>query len=244
MLVIAHRGASKDFPENTLLAFEQAITQQADGIELDVQLHSESEELVVIHDAYVDKTANACGHINSFSLDELLSIPLPSGQYISTLSRVLATINGRCRVNIELKCAQSDAQRLQLWHHSLEHAFDHAFKSAKFKPNQLLVSSFNHPLVAHLSKQGIPASTGALIAHNPLPGALDFEKLGVSHLNIDINCLDPQLVLEAKAQGIKVWVYTVDQPDDIVRCIRNKVDAIITNKPADTLAFINTHLNH
>lgn len=240
MLIIAHRGASNDFPENTLLAFEQAIEQKADGIELDVQLHNDSEELVVIHDAFVDKTSLASGHINDFTLEELLKLPLASGQYISRLSDVLTAINGRCSVNIELKCARSDATRLKLWHNSLIHAFDDAFKKARFQANQLLVSSFNHPLISYLAHNRVPAATGALIAHNPLPDALNYNNLGVSHLNIDISCLDPRLIEEAKAHKIKTWVYTVDQPHDIDRCIKYKVDAIITNKPAATRHYIDS----
>ena len=59
MLVIAHRGASRRFPENSLLAFEQAILQAADGIELDVHFHPQSQQYIVLHDAYLEKTTNS-----------------------------------------------------------------------------------------------------------------------------------------------------------------------------------------
>jgi len=56
MLIFAHRGASADAPENTLLAIEQALIQQADGIEIDV--YQLGDELVVIHDRWVSRTTN------------------------------------------------------------------------------------------------------------------------------------------------------------------------------------------
>ena len=57
MKVIAHRGASGEFPENSLLAFEEAIKQQADGIELDAQYHQASGEFVLLHDSYVKRSS-------------------------------------------------------------------------------------------------------------------------------------------------------------------------------------------
>ena len=80
MLIIAHRGASGEFPENTLLAFEKAIEQDCDAIELDAQWH-QSGEFVLLHDSYVDKVSSEEGHFNDFTLDKLLKINLPQKQH-------------------------------------------------------------------------------------------------------------------------------------------------------------------
>ena len=70
MKVIAHRGASGEYPENTLLAFKEAIKQQADGIELDIQYHH-SNHFVLLHDNYLEKTTNGKGSVNDYSLTNL-----------------------------------------------------------------------------------------------------------------------------------------------------------------------------
>ena len=71
MLIIAHRGASGEFPENTQIAFEQAIAQHADGIELDIQFHAESSSWWLMHDLYVDKTTNGQGQLQQLPSETL-----------------------------------------------------------------------------------------------------------------------------------------------------------------------------
>ena len=108
MKIIAHRGASGEFPENTLLAFEQAIIQQADGIELDAQYHQKSGQFVLLHDDYITDENDDEFHYNDLTLSSLLAITLDS-QPITTLGDALTTINGRCLVNIELKAATTNS---------------------------------------------------------------------------------------------------------------------------------------
>ncbi len=68
--VFAHRGANADAPENTMAAFQLALEQGADGIELDVML-SKDHEIVVIHDDSVDRTTNGTGQVQDLTLAEL-----------------------------------------------------------------------------------------------------------------------------------------------------------------------------
>lgn len=72
-LVIAHRGASGFAPENTLAAFKLALTLEADGVEMDVQLTADGHP-VVIHDARVNRTTNGAGSVSSLTLDQLQSL--------------------------------------------------------------------------------------------------------------------------------------------------------------------------
>ena len=101
MKVIAHRGASGTNVENTLVAFEQAIIDGCDGIELDVQLHP-SGELVLSHDAYVMFNGQV-KPLNALSLTEVASITFHDGSKLTTLDAALIKIAGRCDVNIEIK---------------------------------------------------------------------------------------------------------------------------------------------
>ena len=79
-VIFAHRGASAHAPENTLAAFELALEQGADGIELDVKLSADGQ-VIVIHDATVDRTTGAHGRVKDMSLAELRS--LDAGSFFS-----------------------------------------------------------------------------------------------------------------------------------------------------------------
>jgi glycerophosphoryl diester phosphodiesterase len=100
-LVVAHRGVSAHYPENTLLAFKKAIGI-ADMIELDVTL-SKDEEVVVIHDDILDRTTNGQGDVKDYSLGELKILDAGNGEEIPTLAEVLQEVGGRIFINIELK---------------------------------------------------------------------------------------------------------------------------------------------
>src|SRR5689334_8385953 len=97
-LVIAHRGASADAPENTLAAFELAIVQGADFVELDVQASADGA-LVVFHDLALDRLTPARGPLRRHTLAELQA--LRAG--IPTLEEVLDLCAGRIGVMAELK---------------------------------------------------------------------------------------------------------------------------------------------
>ena len=73
MLVAAHRGYSKKYPENTLIAFRKAIEVGSNAIECDVHL-SKDEHLIVMHDFDVERTTNGKGRISDLTLDELIQI--------------------------------------------------------------------------------------------------------------------------------------------------------------------------
>ncbi len=86
--VIAHRGASGRFPENTLLAFREAVAQGADAVELDVRLSHDGVP-VVMHDATVDRTTDGEGGVGERDLDALLRLDAGCGESIPTLEAVL-----------------------------------------------------------------------------------------------------------------------------------------------------------
>ncbi len=111
MLIIAHRGASGEFPENTLPAFAAAIEAGAQMCELDVQLTRDGAA-VVIHDETVDRTTNGTGAVAAMSLAEIRRLDAGvkfgarfAGTRIPTLEEVLTLVRGRCALNVELKSA-------------------------------------------------------------------------------------------------------------------------------------------
>ncbi|GLX78162.1 glycerophosphoryl diester phosphodiesterase [Thalassotalea insulae] len=231
MLIIAHRGASGEFPENSLLAFEQAILQQADGIELDVQYHHASQTFIVLHDHYLDKVSANLGHFNDFHLAQLSQLPIGQEQYLITLAQALELIGGRCLVNIEIKSSATTPDDLFQQLKVLEQTLDYAVNENSFNSQQFIISSFNHVFIAQC-KQALPdIATGALIAHIPFNFASFTRELACDYLNLDVSFINQSLITDAHQHGLKVWVYTVDRTQEIKHCQALAVDAIFTNFP-------------
>src|SRR5262249_7332388 len=102
------RGASAHAPENTLAAFELALAENADAIELDVKL-SADEQVVVIHDPLVDRTTGSHGRVKNLSLRELRALDAGSffaqtvrGGKIPLLEEVFEAVGKRTFINVEL----------------------------------------------------------------------------------------------------------------------------------------------
>jgi len=236
MKVIAHRGASGEFAENSLLAFEQALIQGCDAIEFDVQFHQPSSEFILLHDSYLKiKDSNGDNgkekvHFNQLPLDELIHTS-PNAKYnICTLEQALECINIQCQINIELKSATQGAQ-LANEMRKLEAVIQHAQARKLITFQQLVISSFNHHALAYVANYLPEITTAALIACCPINYAEFCQQLKVSMVNLSIECLNPEIINDAHRRGLKVWVYTVDHPDQIKQCLDFQVDGIFTNFP-------------
>ena len=101
--VAAHRGLSSDYPENTMAAFRAAIAVGVDQIETDIRV-SKDGELVLIHDATVDRTTNGHGRVDEMTFAELRTLRLSGTEHgIPTLREVLAAVDGKVPLLVELK---------------------------------------------------------------------------------------------------------------------------------------------
>lgn len=109
--IIAHRGASRYAPENTLAAFRLAIEQRADGIEFDVRLTAD-DHIVVIHDASVSRTTNGHGWVGHLPLEKLQNLDAGQGEKIPTLDEVFESVDKSLLINIELKPILTHTKRL------------------------------------------------------------------------------------------------------------------------------------
>lgn len=223
MQIIAHRGASGDYPENTLLAIEQAVLQGADAVEIDV--FAVDGELIVIHDHHLARTTNGSGSIYQHSLAQLQQLDAGRGQRIPTLWQVLQLLAPTTLwLNIELKGDNTVAPLLSL--------LKRAERELQFDANRLLISSFNHHLLAALKQQQPALKLGALTASLPIDYAAFARQLNAYSVNCDVSFINQAFVDDAKARGLKVYVYTVDQADDIARMAEYGVDGIFSNYPA------------
>jgi len=221
MLIFAHRGASADAPENTLLAIEKALAQGADGIEIDV--HQSGDDLVVIHDRWLHRTTNGQGQVPDYSLAELKLLDAGQGQQIPTLWQVMQLVEGRCLLNIEIKGVNEPQRLLSL--------IDEAQRDLHFSQDQFIVSSFDHHFLRDIKALEPSLQIGALTASKPIDYAQFAQNLGAYSINIDLALLDRNFIKDAKNRGLKVFVYTVDQKEDLLLLRDWKIDGVFCNAP-------------
>lgn len=219
--IIAHRGASAHAPENTIAAFQLALEQGADGIELDVML-SKDDQLVVIHDATVDRTTNGTGKVRDLTLDELKKLDAGNGEKIPTLTEVFDHFGGKFLINIELKNYASPFDRLPI---------EVARAVARYDlVDSVLISSFN-PFNFSRFRRQVPEAVIGLLT---LPGKAKswlYRLFRYTAIHPCYEDADADLIAAAKVKNQQINVWTVDDPDEIRRLTDSGVDGIITNDP-------------
>ena len=231
-IIFAHRGASVQAPENTLAAFELAIAQNADAIELDVKLSADGRA-VVIHDTTVDRTTGSKGRVKDLSLAELRSLDAGtffsekySGERIPTLEEVFESVGKRIFINVELTNYNSPRDQL------VETVCMLVKKFGLHK--QLMFSSF---FGSNLSKARayLPDVPRGLLAFNGVFGAwarsFGFAFGRYQALHPYLNDVTPQQVQRVHRLKRRVHVWTVNAAEDMSRMFRWGVDAIFTDDP-------------
>lgn len=219
--IIGHRGARGHAPENTLLAIDVGIRLGAHMVEIDVQLHS--GELLVIHDLRVERTTNGHGRVDELSFEALRALDAGQGQRIPTLDEVIDLVEGRVPINIELKTGPGTAEAVAT---SLSRRL-----ASEISPSQFLVSSFHLPELYEF-RQMLPAvPIGVLLCGVPLDWAACAAELQAECVNLSDEFVDERLIADARNQGRRVYVYTVNHIDDMRRLHHMGVDGVFTDYP-------------
>ncbi len=221
-LKIAHRGASGHEPENTLLAFTKAIEFGVDIIELDVH-QCASGELIVIHDATVDRTTNGTGHVQELSYEELRLLDAGNGQPIPTLNEALDLINRQAIINIELKGENTEQPVATL--------IDEYVQTKNWKYDNFIISSFNHHRLMAIKKILSDIQIGVLISHLPIDYAAIGQQLNAYSLHVWYESIDQVFIDDAHKRGIKLFAFTLDDPNQIEQLKTLGVDGIFSNYP-------------
>lgn len=225
---IGHRGAAGHAPENTLLSMDTALRLGVDAIEIDVQLHP-SGELLLLHDLTLDRTSNGRGLFSGLSLDALRKLDAGRGQQIPTLEEALDLIEARVTLNIELKSwngtALAVAQVLR------EHV------AAGWPAELFAVSSFHLPELYEFKQAAPEIAIGVLYCGVPLEWAGLAAELDAESLNLSSEFVDERLIADAHARGLKVNVYTVNEPAEIAQLHDIGVDGVFSDYPDRVLSF-------
>jgi glycerophosphoryl diester phosphodiesterase len=219
--IIAHRGASPLAPENTMAAFQLAMDQHADGIELDVMLTKDGH-LAVIHDDTVDRTTDGTGRVKDMTLAELQALNAGEGEKIPSLQDVLDEFGGRLLINIELKNYASPCDPLPV-------AVANMLKGKTWL-DLVIISSFNPFNMPRFHRRCPGVKLGLLT----VPGKANlwvWRLFRYDALHPHYEDVDQDLVAAASARQRQVNVWTVDDPDEIRRLAALGVDSLITNYP-------------
>lgn len=234
-IVIAHRGASAYYPENTMAAFEGAVEMKAEMIELDVMLTKDGVP-VAFHDAMLGDHTNGNGQLASYTLKELQELdagswfdPKFSDQKIPTLEEVLAFASGKISLNIEIKTeAVSDEVRGGIEEKSLELVKKYGME------DHVLFSSFDYRAIAHLKELDPDMPAAILYEKNQSGKKLPSELLseyGADAFNCSYRQLNTKRFRDIRQNNIPVFVYTVDSPSRMRKLLKMNVTGIFTNKP-------------
>lgn len=225
-LCIGHRGARGHAPENTLLSIDTGIRLGADMIEFDVQQCD--NELVVIHDPRLERTTTGQGRVEDVRFDYLRRLDAGQGQQVPTLQEVLDLVEGRVPLNIEVKSAGGTATRIA--------AILRAAMVDGWSASQFLVSSFHLPELYEFKQIAPEIPVAALVCGIPLDWAACAVEIGAHAINISAEFADPRLLHDAHTRGLKVYVYTVNHPDDIRRLRAAGFDGVFSDYPDRVLS--------
>jgi glycerophosphoryl diester phosphodiesterase len=239
MWVIAHRGASAVAPENTLAAFGRALEMGAGFIETDLQL-SRDARLVAIHDPDLDRTTNGHGLVSSKNLEELRQLDAGewfdrrqrsgpaatggtdfAGHRIPTIEEVLA-FGGQHDIGLYLELKPRGPS-------GVEHAIVGALRAANEIVRSVVIS-FDLATLAHLRRLESLLMTGYLCTKTG-DVVTQAVKVGARQLLPRADRATPELVREAHSADLKVVVWTVDDPGQMLTFLAAGVDGIITDHP-------------
>lgn len=210
--IIGHRGVAEEALENTLASLELAVAQDADMIELDVQLAGDGE-LIVFHDWNLERLAGRPEVVEESPASELRRL-LPE---LSTLSEVLRRLPETMPLNVELKRRRADVGRLA-----------EALERALGGRDRVLVSSFDWSLL-EVVRRAMPDRALAPLAHEPKDDLLDVaERLGAWSVNCKAELATSDLLRRAARP---VLVYTVNDAEEAAELFERGVAGVFTDAP-------------
>ena len=235
MLVIAHRGASGNAPENTMAAFRKAVALGATFVETDLQL-SRDARFVAIHDATVNRTTNGQGAVHDMTLADLRKLDAGSwfgsefaGERIPTLEEIFEFSKKNDVVfYLEIKPAGS-------W--GGEHALIGALRESGEIPRAVVIS-FDPSIVMGLRKIEPTLMTGLLYdgqLENPLEKAV---AIGARQLAVRGDLVTPAMLAEARKKDLQVVCWTVNHPAHMRMLAAAGVDGIMSDYPDRLVAAV------
>jgi len=207
-------------PENTIASVKKALELGANCIEIDVQYVD--GHLMVFHDERLERTTNGSGYIASKDFSYLRSLDAGKGQCIPILEEVLDAVSMRAGVNIELKGAGTARPVAGLVA---------KYRAKGWPENLILVSSFDHRELMKVGELDRKILLAPLFVGLPVDNAAFASRLGAYSVHPSVEFVDREFVSDAHERNLRVYVFTVDNSDQIDRMIEMGVDGVFTNYP-------------
>ena len=238
MIVIGHRGASGHAPEHTFASWDRALELGVDYIEQDLQMTSDGE-LVVLHDATLDRTTSGSGDVISHSLAEVKSLdagswfdPRFNSERVRTLREVFERYGTRANYYIETKTPE-DAPGMEEKLLALISEF--GLRDAAVEKWQVLIQSFSRPSLLKIKEMDDRLPLIQLIGKDHSSAQIR-EQLAETHtyavgIGPARTSIDQNLVDAAHAHGLVVHPYTVNDESEMRRLIALGVDGMFTDFP-------------
>jgi glycerophosphoryl diester phosphodiesterase len=240
-LIFAHRGANKEAPENTLSAFDRALTYPIDGMETDIQLSRDGVP-VLWHDRFLAKIGHPVKHIDDFDYGQLRAMnfaqhfsPQAKPEGIVRLQDYLDAYRKRTRLLLEIKNREWESAERQ--HNKVQQSLDMV---GQVKDDRIIISSFNlnsliyaqqyrpgFPLVYNFEDEQTLEDAKQVLAEQPF----------LHGLCLPIATLGAAIVQLLREQGKSIAVYTCNSDEEISTALALGVDILISDLPQKALSM-------
>lgn len=223
--VMAHRGASTEAPENTMAAFQKAIDDMADYIELDVQL-TNNGEVIVMHDSNAYRTTGVDANIVNMTYKEVKTLDAGSwfsdeyvGENVPSLKEVLELTQGKIKLNIELKPADNGTALAKNTVRLIE----------KYNMvNDCVITSFSESALKAVKTYNQEIKVGYILS----AAYGDFYDMkNVDFFSVNAAFLSKRTIDAIHNSGKRVYAWTVNNKESIKNLTNKGVDGIITDNP-------------
>lgn len=258
MQIIAHRGACSLAPENTLAAARKAFKLDADLWELDVCMTKDGE-LILLHDDTLERTSNVANiyperapwNVTDFSLEEIRKLDFGSwfnqadpyhqiaagtvsvseqrsyiGEPAPTLREALEfTKANHWKVNVEIKDLSGSERDITIVEKVVGLVHDLGMDQS------VLISSFNHDYLRQVKALAPAIKTGVLVEQGDLDPIRLVTRLNAQAYNPKLGEVTPEEIRQLRGQGIDVYIYTVNDPEDIQFLLSTQASGLFTDFP-------------
>lgn len=195
MLIYAHRDSSMDKPANTMAAFERAIADGADGIELDIYLSKDGVP-VVIHDRELAHTTNGHGFVDELSLAELESLDAGQGETIPSFEQVVTLAAGRLKLYVEIKQSGAESATLEVL--------------SRFPTADWIAASFN-PSILQTCRELAPEAELWLISQRASDDAIQTARdIAATTISLWSDATSPAAAARLFAADLDLAVWTIN----------------------------------
>ncbi len=215
-ITIAHRGASAQAPENTLLAIKKALEMKAGMIEIDVH-KCLTGEIIIFHDEKINGKK-----ISLMPFSEIKKITLEQKQKIPLLEEAIELINKKAILNIEIKGNNTAEKTVSIIQKYISKGWSY---------KDFIITSFTHKDLRKIKSSDQKINTGLIFRGIPFGHVWFAKKFRCSAIISHRYYTTEWLVKRAHNNGMKIFVWTVNEEKEIKFFKDIKVDGIITDYP-------------